>query len=135
MGDNEFEIKIKKDNLTEFVTAVKVSDSIYRLTSNSIYNNSLISGTVVATSFDENNDLNFEKRLQKSEFNIRRFQLSSKYNQSDYMMLGEEITKHGGHWEVVIGSLAFINLPKNSSFNLDEILRIFEFEGNEIKEE
>lgn len=46
--------------------------------------------------------------------------------------MGDEIIRQGGFWQVDLGNLATINLPKESTLDLDEIFTIFNFHPTEI---
>lgn len=61
--------------------------------------------------------------------------LTFQFQETEYRLLGDEIEKQGGFWQVDFGSVATVNLPKNSTLDLDEIFRIFDFNPAEIVEE
>lgn len=72
---------------------------------------------------------------KESDFITRRFFLNEQFTEEEYRVLGDEIIKQGGYWQVDFGSLATINLPTTSTLDLDEIFRIFEFYPTEIEDE
>ena len=49
-------------------------------------------------------------------------------------MIGKELEKRGGFWQVDFGSIAIVNIPKDFEFDVDQILRDLEIPINEITE-
>lgn len=43
-------------------------------------------------------------------------------------MLGEELTKRGGFWQVDFGSIVTINIPKDFEFDIDKLIRELDLE-------
>ena len=74
------------------------------------------------------------KIFQDFSFVTRRFMLDPQFKESEYRLLGDEIMRKGGFWQVDFGSIATINLPKDTDLNIDEIFRIFNFNPTEIKD-
>ena len=64
---------------------------------------------------------------------VRSFFLTSQFS-SSYELLGDEVVKHGGFWQVDFGSIAMITLPKTSKLDLDEIFTLFHFKPSELTE-
>ncbi|MEI7583167.1 hypothetical protein [Runella sp.] len=60
--------------------------------------------------------------------------MTTQFKESEYRLLGDEIIKHGGFWQVDLGGIATINLPKECEPNIDEIFNIFGFKPTEIKD-
>ena len=63
------------------------------------------------------------KITKESDFVTRRFFLSTEYKEADYRMLGDELTKRGGFWQVDFGGIATINIPKDFEFDIDEVMK------------
>jgi hypothetical protein len=58
--------------------------------------------------------------------------LNNQFTEADYRVLGDEIVRQGGFWQVDFGSIATVNLPKNLTIDIDEIFKIFNFHPTEI---
>ena len=43
--------------------------------------------------------------------------------------------RQGGFWQIDFGSIATVNLPQDTSIDLDEILKTFNFHPTEIIDE
>ncbi len=41
-------------------------------------------------------------------------------------MLGEELTKKGGFWQVDLGSIATVNIPRNFEFDINQVIKDLE---------
>lgn len=120
---------------TEFVEVEELSESKFRAAENSAFDCRLAFGTEFETIINENSQHEVVKIIKKSEFTTRRFFLNNQFSTEDYHVLGDEIIKQGGFWQVDFGSLATINLPKDATLDLDEIFRIFDFQPCEIVDE
>ena len=59
--------------------------------------------------------------------------LNNQYKESDYRLLGDEIEKAGGFWQVDLGNIATVNLPKDCDLDIDKIFQIFDFKLLEIQ--
>ena len=89
-------------------------------------------GTEFETRLHEDGHHEIVRILKESEFITRRFALTSQFKESEYQLLGDEIMKHGGFWQVDFGSFATINLPKDCILDIDEIFKTFDFKPTEI---
>jgi len=58
--------------------------------------------------------------------------LTNQFTATEYRLLGDEIIKQGGYWQVDFGSIASINLPQNSNTDIDNIFKTFNFYPTEI---
>ena len=63
-----------------------------------------------------------------------RFGLTPNHKESDYRMLGEELTKRGGFWQVDLGSIATVNIPTDFEFDVDQIIKELDLKLVEITE-
>jgi hypothetical protein len=103
------------------------ADGIFIMMDNHIINENLTFGTEFQAQPIADNEYKFIKITKMSEFTTKRFTLTKQFNASDYQVLGDEITKQGGFWQVDFGSLAVVNLLKNSNLDLDRIFKTFGF--------
>ena len=93
---------------------------------NDLFNNQLTLGAEFETKINSENKHEVVKILKKSEFITRRFSLRPNYKESDYRMLGDELTKRGGFWQVDLGSLATVNIPKSFEFDINQVIKDLE---------
>ncbi len=128
------EVYYKREKSTSSFYAFKLSDNIYRMAENDLFNCKLTFGTEFETRVNEVGKLEIIKIFQESLFVTRRFMLDTQFTVSEYRLLGDEIMKNGGFWQVDFGSIATINLPKDTNLNIDEIFRIYNFNPSEIKD-
>jgi hypothetical protein len=101
---------------------------------NDLFNCRLKFGTEFQTKINGEGKYEIVKILSESKFITRRFLLNSQFTESDYRVLGDEIIRQGGFWQVDMGSLATVNLPPDSTIDLDELFKTFEFHPAEIKD-
>lgn len=130
----EIEIYDKRENLITTIQVEQISDNIFRTTENEIFNCSLTLGTEFETRQNKDGKHEIVRIIKESEFITRRFMLTPQFKESEYRILGDEIMKHGGFWQVDFGSIATINLPKDCKLSLDEIFKAFDFKQTEIKD-
>jgi len=136
MQNEPVQIKIydKREKSTSTTYVEQLAENLFRCVDNNIFNCRLTLGTEFKTRINEEGCHEIIKITKESRFITRRFFLTSQFRSSDYRVLGDEIAKHGGFWQVDFGGIATINLPKDSDFDIDEIFRIFDFSVNEIKD-
>lgn len=130
----EIEVYDKREKLTTTIQVEQLSDNIFRTTENEIFNCSLTLGTEFETRQNKDGKHEIVRIIKESEFITRRFLLTSQFKESEYQLLGDEIMKQGGFWQVDFGSIATINLPKDCKLDLDEIFKIFDFKPTELKD-
>jgi hypothetical protein len=123
--------------LSEKVGAEELSANIFILLENPIFSCKVNYGTVVEAIPNENGELNFVRIVRASQFKTRKFLLESYAEQGDFskMRIAEEIIAAGGTWEIAMGGLAFIHIPKDSQFDLDQFFRDRKFYPTEIGNE
>ncbi len=133
------EVKIEVYNKREESIATmfvrKVSDNVFRMVDNDIFDCSLTLGTEFETRINSEGYHEIIRITKRSDFVTRRFLLTPKFKQSEYRLLGDEIVKHGGFWQVDFGSIVTINIPKDTQLNIDEIFKILDIRLAEIKSE
>jgi len=134
MENDEVMIQVydKREKSTSSFYVKKVSDNIYRMTDNHIFNCRLTYGTEFETRANKEGILEIVRIIKESPFTTRRFFLNTQFRASDYRILGDEITRVGGFWQVDFGGIATINLPNDSSLDIDEIFKLFQFTPTEI---
>lgn len=136
MKEEQIEIEIydKEEKVTTTFLVEKISENRFKLIENDFFNSRYNLGAEIETRINTEGKYEFVRILKESEFITRRFMLNSQFKESKYRLLGDEIVKQGGHWEVGFGSVAVINLPKDSAFDIDKIFKIFNFNPVEIKD-
>ncbi|MFD1015525.1 hypothetical protein [Winogradskyella rapida] len=130
------EIKIfvydKREKITSSCYVEQISDNKFRMTENDLFICHLTKGTEFETRINEDGNHEVVKIIKKSEFITRRFLLSTQYKESDYRVLGDELIKRGGFWQVDFGGIATINIPKDFEFNIDQVMKELDLNLTEI---
>ena len=129
----EIEIYDTKQKITTTIHVVQLSDNVFRTIENELFIDCLPLGTEFETRQGEDGKHEIVRITKESEFIARRFILTPQFKESDYRLLGDEVIKHGGFWQIDFGNIATINLPINCKLNLDEIFKIFGYTPKEIK--
>ena len=134
METDEIKIEVynKREKTTSTMFVKQLSDNTFRMTENDILNCRLTYGTEFETRINSDGKHEIIRIIKDSGFLTRRFFLPSKYKEPDYRILGDEIIRHGGFWQVDFGGIATINLPKDCELDLDEIFKFFDFKPTEI---
>ncbi|MDH5610513.1 MAG: hypothetical protein OEY56_13630 [Cyclobacteriaceae bacterium] len=130
----EIEVYDKREKLTTTIQVEQLSDNVFRTTENELFNCRLTLGTEFETRLNKEGKHEIIKITKDSDFVTRRFFLTPQFKESEYRLLGDEIMKQGGFWQVDFGGIATINLPRDSKLNIDEIFKIFDFKPTEIKD-
>ena len=122
------------EGITESLQVEQVGENLFKMIDNSVLNHALTLGTEFEAVINDDGQHEIVKVTKASEFFTKRFFLNSQFKESEYRLLGDEIVRQGGFWQVDFGSIATVNLPKDSTLDLEEIFRIFEFEPIEFKD-
>lgn len=130
----EIEVYDKREKLTTTIQVEQLSDNVFRTTENELFNCRLTLGTEFETRLNKDGKHEIIKITKDSDFVTRRFFLTPQFKESEYRLLGNEIMKQGGFWQVDFGGIATINLPRESKLNIDEIFKNFDFKPTEIKD-
>jgi hypothetical protein len=130
----QIEVYDKREKMTGTIYVEQLAANVFRTVDNAIFNCRLTLGAEFETRINKDGQHEIIKIIKESEFITRRFFLTSQFKESEYMLLGDEIVKQGGFWQVDFGSMATINLPKDCELNIDEIFKIFDFNPIEIKD-
>jgi hypothetical protein len=136
MQTNKIEIEVydKREKLTTTILVEQLSDNVFRTTENELFNCRLTLETEFETRLNKDGKHEIIKITEDSDYVTRRFFLTPQFKGSEYRVLGDEIMKHGGFWQVDFGGIATINLPRECKLNIDEIFNIFDFNPTEIKD-
>jgi hypothetical protein len=134
---NEIEITIydKREKSTTTLTVEKLSDNHFRMTENDLFNCNLTFGTEFETRINSDGNYEIIRITKKSEFITRRFMLTKEFAQSDYRLLADELHRLGGFWQVDMGGIATINIPKDFPFDVDKVMADFNIRLTEIVED
>lgn len=124
----------KKEKVTTTLYVEQLSENKFRMTDNDFCNPKLTWGTEFATEINDQNKHEITKITKESEYITRRFRLTPNHKKSDYRMLGDELTKRGGFWQVDLGSIATINIPKEFEFDIDQVIKELDLKLVEITE-
>lgn len=137
MTINEVEIrlydKIEKSTATLYVE--KLAENKFRMTENDIFNCRLTKGTEFETRINKEGSHEIVRITKDSDFITRRFFLSPEYNESDYRVLGDELTKRGGFWQVDFVGIVTVNIPKDFEFDVDQVMKDLNLKLTEITDE
>lgn len=122
----------KREQITTGLYVQQLSEDTFRMTENELFNCRLTYGTEFKTRINKNGEHEIVKIINDSNFVTRRFFLSAQFKESEYRVLGDEIMRQGGFWQVDFGSIATINLPKDCELDMDDIFKTFDFKPGEI---
>ena len=128
-------IKIRSgdDGGSETVAAEQIDAETFKLVENPVLNCRINYGTIIKVIQDLNGELVMSKIIRASDFRTRQFMLSASLNETQLRtQIGQPILDAGGMWEVVFGGIAFIHLPKNSTFDLNKLFKSNEYYPSEI---
>ncbi len=100
MTIKEVEIKLydKREKSTTTLYVEQLAENKFRMTENDIFNCRLTKGREFETRINKEGNHEIVKITKDSDFITRRFFLSPEYKESDYRVLGDELTKRGGFW-------------------------------------
>ena len=130
------EIKIwvydKREGSTTTFYVEQLTEHTFRMTDNDVFDCRMTRGTEFETRINANGHHEIIKILKDSDFITRRFFLSPKYKETDYRVLGDELTKRGGFWQVDFGSMVVVNIPKDFEFDIDEVMKELDVQLTEI---
>lgn len=126
MKEVKIEVYDKKEKVTTTLYVEQLSKNQFRMINNDLFNKQLTLGAEFETKINSENKHEVVKILKESEFITRRFGLTPNYKESDYIMLGEELTKRGGFWQVDLGSIATVNIPRDFEFDINQVIKDLE---------
>jgi len=124
------------DGIIEKIGAEQVSDDSYMLLENPLFSRRINYGTVVNALPNDKGELILVRIVRVSQYKTRKFLLTSCAKDIDFSKrIGDPIIAVGGSWEVAMGGVAFIHIPKESGFDLDLLFKENDFYPTEITEE
>lgn len=125
MDQEEVKIELydKREKSTTTLYVLQLAENKFRMTENDIWNCKLTLGTEFETRVNSDGKHEITRITKKSDFVTRRFFLNSNYRTSDYRMLGDELSKRGGFWQVDFGGMATINIPQNFEYDIDQVIK------------
>ena len=124
----------KRLEMTGDMYVEQVAENIFRAVENELFNTSITIGTEFQTRINKEGKHQIMKITKAAPYHTRRFLLSVSVPTADYQLLGDEIVKQGGHWQVDMGGIATVNLPLDCNLDLDEIFKTFNHWPAEIKD-
>lgn len=130
----KIEIYNKEEEFSTTLYVERISENIFQMIDNDVFDCRLTLGTEFETKINDDGKHEIIKILKKSHYTTRRFLLNAQIKESEYRLLGDEIIKQGGFWQVDFGGIITINLPENSTLNIDQILKLFDFKPIEIND-
>lgn len=119
----KIELYDKRERLTATMYVEQLAENKFRMIDNDILNCRLTLGTEFETRVNADGKHEIIRITKESEFITRRFFLNSRYTESDYRLIGDELIKRGGFWQVDFGGIATINIPKNFEFTIDQVIK------------
>ena len=125
----------KRERTITTMYVEQLADNKFKMIDNDLFNCRLTLGTEFETRLNKDGQYEIIRVTKESNFITRRFLLSSEYKESDYRMLGDELIKRGGFWQVDMGGIATINIPKDFEFDIDQVIKDLELNLSEIVED
>jgi hypothetical protein len=132
MEEVKIEVYHKEEKVTTTLYVELLSENKFRMIDNVFCNHKLSLGTEFETRINGERKHEITKITKESEFITRRFGLTPNHKESDYRMLGEELTKRGGFWQVDLGSIATVNIPKDFEFDIEQVIKDLDLKLIEI---
>ncbi|MCR6640972.1 MAG: DUF4265 domain-containing protein [Sporocytophaga sp.] len=124
------ELYDKREKVSSNLSVIQLSEHTFRLVENDIFNCRLTRGTEFETRINKEGRHELIRIIKDSEYTTRRFLLSPKYKESEYRILGDELVKRGGFWQVDFGGIVTVNIPKN--FEFDQLMKDLDINLEEI---
>lgn len=118
----DIRLHVRKEGTTSTVEVEPIGDGVFRLLDNPMLMCRLTRGTEFRAESMEDGTYEFVSLTRPSELITRRFFLSGKYTESDYRVLGDELSKHGGFWQVDFGGFLTINVPRDFPHDIDKVM-------------
>ena len=128
----KIELYDKREKSTATMYVEQLAENKFRMTDNDIWNCRLTLGTEFETRINKEGKHEIVRITKDSDFITRRFFLNPKYKESDYRMLGDELLKRGGFWQVDFGGIATVNIPRDFEFDVDQMMKDLEINLTEI---
>lgn len=130
----KIELYNKREKATTTIYVEGLTENKFRMLDNNIFNCQLTLGAEFETRINNNGKHEVVRITKESEFITRKFFLSAAHKEEDYIMLGDELTKKGGFWQVDMRSVATVNIPKGFEYDIDQVIKDLDLRLREIKE-
>ena len=109
---------------SETIAAEEISENTFKVIENPVFNCRISFGTIVKVTENAEKEMVVSKVVRASDYKTKHFLLSSISNIAEFKIkIGNPIIEAGGFWELVMGGMLYVNLPRESTFNIDEIFR------------
>ncbi len=128
----KIELYDKREKSTIIMYVKEIGENKFRMIDNALFNCRLTLGTEFQTRINKEGKHEIIKITKESEFITLTFFLSPQYTESDYRVLGDELIKKGGFWQVDFGGIATINIPKDFEYDVDRIMSDLDLNLSEI---
>lgn len=125
------ELYDKKEKVFSTLKVIQLSENTFRMIENEFFTCCLTRGTEFETRINKEGKHEIVRILKDSEYITRRFFLSPKYKESEYRMLGDELGKRGGFWQVDFGVVT-VNIPKDFEFDIDQLMKDLDINLSEL---
>jgi len=120
------EIYDKAHQVSTTMAVIKLTENTFRATENELIDDELTVGTEFETLINEAGKHELVRIVKKSELTTHRFWLPKNVKRFDLEVLGDEIMRQGGFWQVDFGGIVTINLPKDSQIDVNEIKKLLD---------
>ncbi len=135
-GENIISITVydKRLAMTGGMYVIALAENLFRAVENELFHPSITIGTEFQTRINKEGLHEIVKITKAAPYVTRRFLLSITVPTADYRLLGDEIVRHGGYWQVDMGGIASVSLPPDSGLDLDAIFKAFNHWPTEIRD-
>ncbi len=134
-----FLIKIvSQEGTEETVNARGIGDDKFILLENPVFSFRINYGTTVSAKKDEQGEYVLTAVIGVSQYVTRQFLFINALipdEEAFKRRIGAKIISIGGDWEIVMGGIGFLHIPKSSKFNLDEFFEELGYRPTEIIED
>ena len=128
----KIELYDKRERSTATMYVERLAQNKFRMTNNDIWDCRLSLGTEIETRINAEGKHEIKTIIKDSNFIIRRFFLNPKYKESEYRILGDELMKRGGFWQVDFGGIVTVNIPKDFEHDIKQIMKDLDLNLSEI---
>jgi len=125
----------KGESATETMYVEQIGNDKFRMIENALFNCRLTLGTECETRINKEGKHELIQIIKESDFITRRFLLTNDFKEADYRILGDELIKRGGFWQVDMGGIATVNMPKDFAFDIDQVIIDLDLGLTEIVED
>ncbi|MEO0727068.1 MAG: hypothetical protein AAFZ63_21155 [Bacteroidota bacterium] len=116
------ELYDKREKVTSTLCVQQLGERQFKMVDNALFNCRLTFDTEFETRINSDGKHEIVRISKASDYTTRRFMLSAAHTEADYRMLGDELTNRGGFWQVDMGSIATVNIPKGFEYDLDQVI-------------